>query len=96
VSGTYRIATEDAASLHWRRWDNEYVLYDAESGDTHLLDAVGRAVLTALGAGPLDFEALAARVAQDICVELDPDLIAHLRGLLRGLESAGLLARVRG
>ena len=34
--------------LHWRCWDNEWVVYNQGSGDTHLLDTFTACTLMAL------------------------------------------------
>jgi PqqD family protein of HPr-rel-A system len=43
---TWRAVTFNA--LAWREWDDEIVLYDDTTGDTHHLDSLGTAVMLAL------------------------------------------------
>ena len=38
--------------LRARRWDDEFVVYNDLSGDTHLIDAAAMAMLLALQAAP--------------------------------------------
>lgn len=38
--------------LHWAGWNDEYVVFDEASGQTHQLDAVRAYVLHLLGDGP--------------------------------------------
>jgi PqqD family protein of HPr-rel-A system len=46
-------------SLASRGWDDEYVVYNPLSGDTHLLGADAMQLLSQLSAGPADEDALA-------------------------------------
>jgi PqqD family protein of HPr-rel-A system len=46
-------------ALAHRGWDNEFVLYNDLSGDTHLLGADAMQVLLQLSTGPRDAAALA-------------------------------------
>lgn len=39
-------------NLHWAGWDDEYVVFDEASGQTHQLDAVRAFVLHTLSEGP--------------------------------------------
>lgn len=48
------------ARLRLRRWDDEVVVYDDRSGDTHLLDDAGGRVLERLVAGSASEEELEA------------------------------------
>ena len=86
--------------LHWRCWDNEWVVYNQGSGDTHLLDTFTACTLMALEEG-------AATPAQ-LLVQLDlshgmglafpaeqPRAVeAHLLAVLQQLAQAGLIESV--
>lgn len=48
------------ASLHWRCWDHEWVVFNVGSGQTHLLDEVTAAVLSSIEASPSNTAALSA------------------------------------
>ncbi|WP_165830823.1 HPr-rel-A system PqqD family peptide chaperone [Rhodoferax ferrireducens] len=37
-----------AASLHWASWDDEYVVFDEGSGQTHQMDSVRAFILNTL------------------------------------------------
>ena len=50
-------------SLSHRCWDDEVVLYNNLSGDTHLLSADALALLAALRGGPLSVAQLAQHLA---------------------------------
>jgi PqqD family protein of HPr-rel-A system len=70
-------------SLAHRGWDDEYVVYNDLSGDTHLLGADAMAVLLALRAAPCDEAALAAGLGADSAAEREilSVLLAELRAL---------------
>lgn len=64
--------------LAWRGWDDEFVLYNNLSGDTHLLDSDMVALLDVLRAGPCHADTLCAAFRTG----LDPDELAALPATL--------------
>jgi PqqD family protein of HPr-rel-A system len=72
VPGFWRIAP--GQQLAARGWNDEFVLYNNLSGDTHLLDGDSMALLAHLQTGPASLAALVAAFAGDI----DPDDAAAL------------------
>jgi PqqD family protein of HPr-rel-A system len=82
------------SSLVWRLWDDEYVLLNTASGDTHLLDLLSGEVLRCLEEGPADAEVLAARVLRkmDPGPDRDPSpLAARIEDILTTLDELGLV-----
>lgn len=51
--------------LHYRQWEQEAVLFNDLSGDTHLLDADALALLLAVRDGAADLAALRAALGAD-------------------------------
>lgn len=91
MSSRYRLA--GTAPLHWRRWADEYLLYDPDSGDTHLLDETAWNVLAALERQPADLDTLASDVARALGLGLTRQVLEQVATLVRELESSGLLTR---
>lgn len=73
--------------LRWRTWDDEFLVYHTNSGDTHRLNAIGAAVLRSIGRGAVSIDTLVDRIAEEL--RLEPT------GALRS-EIVELLARLRG
>lgn len=65
----WRLIRADA--LHVREWDDAGVIYDAVSGSTHLIDALGLELLDLLRQRPWTLAELAAEL-QD-ALPADPD-----------------------
>lgn len=82
-------------SLHWRRWDEEMVVFDPATGSTHLLSAAAAEVLMALMEAdqPMDAVQLAQRLlpGEDGAAPLAEDVHA-LQSVLQGLARLGLLS----
>ena len=76
-----------APSLHWRFWDGQYVVYDAVTGDTHLLDPLHAALVRRLIAGPADLDALVTDCGQEV---VEPAALQVKRALDQ-LSAAGLV-----
>ncbi|RJG01870.1 HPr-rel-A system PqqD family peptide chaperone [Noviherbaspirillum sedimenti] len=81
-------------SLHTRTWDDEVVVYDALSGNTHLLGLAAARLLAAIAQAPGDIAALAHTLEQHW-----PDLTAeeahtHVDAMLAELAGIGLIAAV--
>lgn len=70
-----------------RGWNDEFVLYNDLSGDTHLLDGDSMALLVHLQQAPASLDALVATFADGI----DPDDAAALPETM-----ATLLAQLKG
>ena len=81
------------ARLLWRSWDDdEYLVFDDASGDTHLVNGVTACILELLEQANLEPADAAGRVAGSLGV--DPDALApHLGPLLDHLERIGLVER---
>lgn len=74
--------------LRYRSWDqDEYVLFNNLSGDTHLVDAATIEVLTALHAQAHSLEALGSALQ----LEADPEALAALDELLHELRRLALV-----
>lgn len=52
-----------AATLHWRDWDDESVVFHEQSGDTHRLNRVGASVLRLLATMPMTAADLVRRLS---------------------------------
>lgn len=79
------------AELHWRCLDDEWVVFEAASGDTHHLDTISAAVLMCLEADPLDLDGLSEVIASELHLPDRDDLASRLEGLLGQLQALGLV-----
>lgn len=79
-------------ALSWRRWDDEFVFFDAASGSTHLLDADAAGILIDLAAAPqgLDLRALLGLSEAEFADPAAQAEIAAFQDVLTALENAGL------
>lgn len=83
------------SDLHWRRWDDDWVVFDAGSGQTHRMDTLSAVVLLVLedieSAGLAE---LGRHVADALEVAADPTLLAALDAVLQRQSIAGLVEPV--
>ena len=79
------------ARLVWRSWDaDEFLVFDAVSGDTHLINRVTAEVLGALERSPLGQDEIGREVSR--AIGADPaGLEPTLGELLRYLDRVGLV-----
>lgn len=77
--------------FHWRSWDEWSVLYQAASGDTHLLNTAAVDLLRTLQQTPASAEQLAAQGTASIQATIDPE---QLTTLLTRLTELGLIEPV--
>ena len=82
--------------LHWKRWDNEWLVFDSGSGQTHKLDAVAATLLLVCEEGSASFSSLVERVANQLVVPSDQSVSDILTRIVEQCESLGLLERVEG
>lgn len=85
----------DSVRLHWRHWDDEYVVFNDGSGDTHLLGFVGAAILKELEARPAQLGDLSRRLAQVLDVPTGSSLPVDLPEVLERFAAQGLVERRR-
>ena len=80
--------------LHWRRLDDDWVVFDAGSGDTHQLDAISAAALMCLEAEALDLPRLIEVLKSELDLPADGSLSTKLEHLLDQLSSFQLIEPV--
>ena len=80
------------AELVWKTWDDEeFLLYDASTGDTHLVNRVTREALRLLENAPRPASELVRGVAEACGVDAAPELEVSMANLLRYLDQVGLV-----
>ncbi|HUZ73743.1 MAG TPA: HPr-rel-A system PqqD family peptide chaperone [Stellaceae bacterium] len=72
--------TNHFCSFRWRRWGDEWVVFDEGSGDTYHLDGLSAVALMCLAAGPCSL----AELSQQVSIETD---LAESEELSRALVS---------
>lgn len=77
--------------LRIRQWEESGVVFDPDTGETHLLSRLACEILNLLKAGEFSTEGLAARLANANGVACDPELTTATQTALRSLAEAGLL-----
>ncbi|MBV9523938.1 MAG: HPr-rel-A system PqqD family peptide chaperone [Alphaproteobacteria bacterium] len=83
--------TDGAQRYCFRRWGDEFVVHDAASGHTHLLDAVTAETLRLLLGAPLDLAAICARLAGVLGLVQDAAFAAGVRRILERLRKRDLV-----
>lgn len=75
-----------------KTWDDEAVVFDAASGDTHFLRPLTLVLYEICRACPgLDTDAIAARAAASLGVDVTPAFLDGVRDGLDSLRRIGLL-----
>jgi PqqD family protein of HPr-rel-A system len=82
--------------LCWRNWGDEYIVYNAASGQTHYLNLFAAKVLQYFEAEPASLDALLEDVSvDDIARRADGQpLLAQVRELIKEMDALGLIAPV--
>ena len=85
----------NSALLRWRDWGNEAVVFNAESGSTHLLNLVDRQVVQLFAPDrTMTSSELVQNLAQALAVDADTALEEYVATLLPQLEQVGLIESV--
>ena len=86
----WRLMSDQALQL--RSWDDEFVVYNNLSGDTHLLGSAAAQVLLKLYQAPSDAITLAESLASLLKVEMmDESLAPQIENLLADLNALALI-----
>lgn len=78
--------------LHWLSWDEDHIVFNAASGQTHVLNELGAAILHLLEENALNSVEIGRRiVTQYEALVLDTELSAAIEALLENLDILGLI-----
>lgn len=77
------------------KWEDEVVVYDIQSGDTHLLGALAGTILGKLASSSevFDERTLIGEVAREWGVDPDDDFLNAARRVLSDLQTLSLVVR---
>jgi PqqD family protein of HPr-rel-A system len=84
-------STFQNTSFCLKQWGHEYVVYHKQSGDTHLLDEVGIAVLNYLQKNTADSDTILEYLVKAKHLEVDA---TQLQELLASFSRYGLIDKV--
>lgn len=77
--------------MPFRNWDGDFVVFNPDSGNTHILDILSGEVLVGLFAAPSDEDAIAERMAAFLDIPADAGFAARIRQILGALEELALI-----
>ncbi len=86
-----RWKTVSALRLRWRCWDDEYIVYNCNSGDAHLLNPVAAEALKALQKSAVSVEELTEQVGRCLDIETGDDLHKNIHHFVLKLARLGLV-----
>ena len=82
----------EANDLVWRVWDDEFLVYNSASGQTHHLNLLAGEALRSLEAEPARPQELICRLAGQFGVSEDSPPMQMIDRLIRELDELGLIA----
>jgi PqqD family protein of HPr-rel-A system len=77
-------------ALHWRNWDDEWVVFDSGSGQTHKMDLLTAAVLTLVEAGATTEGELLSQLTQASDIS-GPEWLQAVQAAIGRLSDIGLI-----
>lgn len=78
-------------AMHLRSWDDEYIVYNSLSGDTHLLGVAAGHILMQLQRAPSDEATLIESLCQAWQAEPNPELSLQIQDILADLQKFMLI-----
>jgi PqqD family protein of HPr-rel-A system len=93
MSPVWQIVT--APPLLWRAWDDEIVVYNEASGETHRLDPLPAEAFEMLLEGPLTSDALSERMAQALEVPKTAEFSESIAAILQLFHDHSLIEPVQ-
>ena len=78
-------------TLHWKIWEDNFLVFNSASGQTHLLDPLPALILRQIDEGSTDSEDLFCRIAKILDVNLSAELRSTFDETLRRLDDLGLI-----
>jgi PqqD family protein of HPr-rel-A system len=86
-----RWALNQSASLSWQSFDDEFIVFNATSGDTHLLNRISAEALRCLAEYPATGAELSQRVAERLGLPDSEDTRRQIAELLGRFDELGLV-----
>lgn len=80
-----------AQALLWNQWDDEPVVYNIISGNTHLITPAAAKVLRRLEQQPSTASQLAESIASEFNVDSDQEVVEYIERLISDLDELGLV-----
>jgi PqqD family protein of HPr-rel-A system len=87
-----RWAVPGGNGLAWRVWDDEFLVYNTASGQTHHLNLLAGEALRSLEAEAADVCELIRRLAEQFEIAEDSPPLQMIDHLIRELDELGLIA----
>ncbi len=84
----------DASSLSWESWGDQYAVFDARSGETHMLPELTARLLRQLGVTSATDSVLAETCCSEAGEVCDKRFIAQITQLLTQLHNVGQIVKV--
>jgi PqqD family protein of HPr-rel-A system len=78
--------------LGWRAWDDEFLVYNTASGQTHHLNLLAGEALRSLEAEPGSANDLVCRLAEQFGIAQDSPPLQMIDRLIGELDELGLIA----
>ena len=85
----------DHAALHWEKWDEQYAVFDARSGETHLLNTVAGMALQELCNKAVSVGELCEELAEHHGIACDEQFVQQVEELLVQFHYLGLVEKCR-
>ena len=79
--------------LTWRIWDDEFLIYNTASGQTHHLNFLAGEALRSLEAEPASTSELVRRLAEQFEIAEDSPPLQMIDSLIREFDKLGLIAQ---
>lgn len=83
-----------ATKLLWREWEGESVVFNVNSGNTHLLSSTAVGVLRLLEREVLSVGEISDRLISTIGISSDEEVVNNVETLLKNLDHMGLIEPV--
>jgi PqqD family protein of HPr-rel-A system len=81
----------DHAALHWEEWDEQYAVYDARSGETHLLNSVAGLALQELCGKAVSVSELCGELTGPLGLACNEQFVRQIEELLVQFHYLGLI-----
>ena len=78
-------------SLLWKQWRDEPVVYNIESGNTHLISSIAAKILWRFDQQPSTSAQLAQYLASEVNIDSDQEVVEHVERIVGDLDELGLV-----
>lgn len=95
MSSSIQWRSVNFSSLMIEEWNEEFTVFQPDSGKTHFLNLMGMQIILSLTQSPASTEAISQLLARQFQLTFNEDFSSHIDEILHRFETLGLIEKIK-